>query len=246
MDAQTTAQNLGDNVMVKKSEATSATATESRVSTPRVVGVVALAYAASMLAQNAVFVVSGAPDYRDPLNLVLTYHAQNASAMAIATGFEALSLPLLLLFVTALYGLVQRRAGAGADWSRLALVAGATLSTLFAIMIATHITTVLVADGLTEPTPTFALIWRLHASVFAMALPALGTTFIAAAFATHASALTQPWQRFLGIVGGGLLILAGPANLAITDGSPLVYVGVVGLLLWIIWLIVTGLRLIRG
>ena len=35
---------------------------------------------------------------------------------------------LLLLFVTALHGLVQRRGGAGADWSRLAVAAGATLS----------------------------------------------------------------------------------------------------------------------
>ena len=153
---------------------------------------------------------------------------------------------MLLLFVTALYGLVHRRGGEGGDWSRLAVAAGATLSALFAIMIATHITTVLVADGLIEPTPTFALIWRLHAAVFALSLPALGATFIGAALATHASGLTRPWQRLLGVLGGGLLILAGPANLAITDGSSLVYVGVLGLFMWIFWLIVTGLRLIRG
>lgn len=226
--------------------ATPTVAVGNRVSTMQIVGAIAVAYAASMIVQNVVFVVSGAPDYSDPLNVVLTYHAENRGALAVATGLEAVNLILLLLFVTALCGLVERRGGAGADWSRLAATAGAALSALFALMIATHIATVLAADGLTEPTPTFALIWRLHAAIFALALPALGATFIGAALATHDSGLTRPWQRLLGVAGSSLLILAGLGNLAIADGSPLVYVGVLGLAMWLVWLIATGLRLIRG
>ena len=52
-----------------------------------------------------------------------------------------------------------------------------------------------------------------------VALPALGTTFIGAALAAHASRLTPPWQRVLGVAGGGLLLAAGVANLAIADES---------------------------
>jgi hypothetical protein len=155
-------------------------------------------------------------------------------------------LPLLLLFVTGLHGLVQRRGGAGADWSRLAVAAGATLSAIFALVIATHIAVVLAADGLAEPTPAFELVWQLHAAAFALALPALGATFIGAALATHASGLTRPWQRLLGVASGSLLILAGAGNLAIADGSPLLFVGVAGFAAWLVWLVVTGLRLIRG
>jgi hypothetical protein len=153
---------------------------------------------------------------------------------------------LLLFFVTALHGLVQRRDGAGADWSRLAVAAGATLSALSALTIATHIAVVLAADGLSEPTPAFELMWQLHAAAFALALPALGATFIGAALATHASGLTRPWQRLLGVAGGSLPILAGAGNLAIANGSPLLFVGVLGLATWLVWLVVTGLRLIRG
>ncbi|GAB4183636.1 MAG: hypothetical protein Fur005_46260 [Roseiflexaceae bacterium] len=47
-------------------------------------------------------------------------------------------------------------------------------------------------------------------------------------------------------VSGSLTILAGPANLAIAGGSPLIFVGVVGYFLWLIWLVVIGIRLIRG
>jgi hypothetical protein len=251
-------QNLSENKSIKMSEAaTPAMAVGNQVSTTRIVGIAGVALAASVIAQNAMFDGgvaqllglgngTGAPTYGDPLGVVLAYHAANRSAVAVAAGLEVLNLPLLLLFVTALHGLVQRRGGAGADWSRLAVAAGATLSTLFALTIATHIAVVLAADGLAEPTPTFELIWQLHAAVFALSLPALGATFIGAALATHASGLTRPWQRLLGVAGGSLLILAGPGNLAIADGSPLVFVGVLGLAMWLVWLIVTGLRLIRG
>jgi hypothetical protein len=226
--------------------ATPAVAAGNRVSTTRIVGVIAVAYAASMIVQNAVFAITGAPDYSDPLSAVLTYHAENGGALAVTSGLEAVNMVLLLLFVTALHGLVQRRDGAGADWSRLAVAAGTTLSVLFALTIATHITVVLAANRLTEPTPAFELMWQLHAAVFALALPALGATFIGAALATHASGLTRPWQRLLGVVGGSLPILAGLGNLAIAGGSPLVFVGVLGLAMWLVWLVATGLRLIRG
>ena len=227
------------NNMTTQSEA-------ARASTMRIVGVVALAYAASMFVQNALFAVTGAPDYGDPLDVVLRYHAENQSALSVTSGLEAVNMLLLLLFVTALHGLVQRRGGAGSDWSRLAVAAGATLTVLFALTIATHIVVVLAADGLSEPNPAFELMWQLHAASFALALPALGATFIGAALSTHASGLTRPWQRLFGVVGGSLPILAGAGNLAIANGSPLVFVGVLGLFTWIIWLIVTGLRLIRG
>jgi hypothetical protein len=240
-------KNLSEDISVKMSAtATPAMAVGNRVSTTRIVGVVALAYAASMIVQNAVFAVTGAPDYSDPLGVVLTYHAENQGALAVTSGLEAMNMVLLLLFVTALHGLVQRRGGAGADWSRLAVAAGATLSALFALTIATHIAVVLAADVLTEPTPAFEMMWQFHAATFALALPALGATFIGAALATHASGLTRPWQRLLGVAGGSLPILAGLGSLAIADGSPLLFVGVLGLATWLVWLVVTGLRLIRG
>jgi hypothetical protein len=105
---------------------------------------------------------------------------------------------------------------------------------------------VLSAGELTEPSPVLELAWQMHAAAFAWSLPALGTTFIGAALAAHASGLTPPWQRLLGVVGGGLLIAAGAANLAIADGSALVFVGVAGLAAWLVWLLATGVRLVRA
>ena len=213
--------------------------------TMRVVGATAIALAASMAIQNACLPV-GAPTFGDPIEEVLAWHAQNRVAVAIAVGLEALNLPLLLGFVTGLHGLVGRRGGAGADWSRLAVAAGATLSAVFALSAVLWIGVVLSAGELAEPSPAFELAWQLHAAAFALALPALGTTFIGAALAAHASGLTPAWQRLLGLVGGSLLLAAGVGNLAIADGSALLFVGLPGLAAWLVWLLATGVRLVRS
>lgn len=220
--------------------------TPTRALRERVVGATAIALAASVAIQNAVVVWAGAPGYGDPIKEVLAFHAENRVAVAIAVGLEALNLPLLLGFVTGLHGLVGRRGGAGADWSRLAVAAGATLSAVFALYAVLWNGVVLSAGELAEPSPVFELAWQLHAAAFALALPALGTTFIGAALAAHASGLTPPWQRLLGVAGGGLLLAAGAANLAIADGSALLFVGMPGYAAWLVWLLATGVRLVRA
>ena len=102
------------------------------------------------------------------------------------------------------------------------------------------------AGELAQPSPAFELVWQLHAAAFALALPALGTTFIGAALAAHRSRLTPPWQGLLGVAGGGLLLAAGAASLAIADGSALLFVGLPGLAAWLVWLLATGVRLVRS
>jgi hypothetical protein len=212
----------------------------------RVVGAAAIASGASVVIDNTVVGWAGSPTYAAPIKEVLAFHAENRAAVEIAVGLEALTLPLLLLFVTGLHGLVGRRGGAGADWSRLAVAAGATFSAVTAFYAVLWDGVVLSAGELTEPSPVLEVAWQMHAAAFAWSLPALGATFIGAALATHASGLTPPWQRLLGVAGGGLLIAAGTANLAIADGSALLYVGVSGLAAWLVWLTATGVRLVRA
>ena len=212
----------------------------------RLVGAAAIAFAVSVAMENAVLAGTGAPTFGAPIEEVLAYYAANRDAVAIASGLVALSLPLLLVFVTGLHGLVERRGGAGADWSRLALAAGATFAAILVLVNVLQIGLALSAGGLAEPTSAFELVWQVHAAAFALALPTLGTTFIGVALAAHASGLTPAWQRLLGLAGGSLLLVAGLGNLAIADGSALIFVGLLGFAAWLVWLLATGVRLVRS
>jgi hypothetical protein len=225
---------------------TAATPARSSFVRGRLVGAAAIAFVVSVVMENAVFAVAGAPTFDAPIEEVLAYYAADRDSVAIASGLVALYLPLLLVFVTGLHGLVERRGGPGADWSRLAVAAGATLSAIFVLVNVLQIGLALSAGGLAEPTPAFELVWQAHAAAFALALPTLGTTVIGAALAAHASGLTPAWQRPLGLVGGGLPLAAGLGNLAIADGSPLIFVGLLGLAAWLVWLLATGVRLVRS
>jgi hypothetical protein len=218
----------------------------SRFVRDRLVGATAIASAAAVLIDNVVVGWVNSPTYAAPMKEVLAFHADHPGAVAIAVGLEALNVPLLLGFLTGLHGLVGRRGGAGAHWSRLAMAAGATLSAVTAFYAVLWDGVVLAAGDLTEPSPVLELAWQMHAAAFAWSLPALGTTFIGAALATHTSRLTPPWQRLLGVAGGGLLLAAGAANLAIANGSAFLFVGVSGLAAWLVWLLATGVRLLRS
>jgi hypothetical protein len=45
-------------------------------------------------------------------------------------------------------------------------------------------------------------------------------------------------------VGGSLLLAAGVGNLAIADGSALIFVGLLGFAACLVWLLATGVRLV--
>jgi len=212
----------------------------------RLVGATAIASAAAVLIDNVVVGWVNSPTYAAPMKEVLAFHANHPGAVATAVGLEALNVPLLLLFLTGLHGLVGRRGGAGAHWSRLAMAAGASFSAVTAFYAVLWDGVVLSAGELTEPSPVLELAWHMHAAAFAWSMAALGTTFIGAALATHASGLTPSWQRLLGVAGGGLLIAAGAANLAIADGSAVLFVGLPGFAAWLVWLTATGVRLVRS
>ena len=230
-------------------EAATATATaqgHSRPNRGRLVGVAAIALAVSVMIENVVLAATGAKSYGAPIEEVLAYYSANRGAVAIASGLVAVYLPLLLVFVTGLHGLVERGGGAGADWSRVAVAAGAALSAIFVVVNVLQVGLALSAGGVTEPTAAFELVWQLHAAAFALALPMVGATLVGAALAAHASGLTPPWQRWLGLGGGSLLLVAGVGNLAIADGSALIVVGLTGFAAWLVWLVATGVRLVRS
>lgn len=232
-------QNMVSNSALKSID------TKEEILIKKRVGIIAIVYATTMFIQNMLFAITESPGYNDSIEVVLSYHAENQGALALTSGLEAINMVLLLFFITSLNGLISLRGDVGKGWSQLAVSAGVTLSALFALFYATHISVIVASSRITEPNMAFEMMWQLHAAVFALAMPALGLTFISTALATHASGLTRSWQRNFGVFGGILPILAGLGNLSIAGGSSFLYIGVIGLFLWLLWLIITGVSLIR-
>ncbi len=77
-------------------------------------------------------------------------------------------------------------------------------------------------------------------------MTALGTAFLGFSLEAHAAGLIPSWQRSMGLVGAFLLLITGFANNAVAGGSMLAAAGAIGFLLWLVWLIILGIRLLRS
>lgn len=210
------------------------------------VGAAAIAVAVAVVVENVLLAATGAASYGSPITDVQAYYAANVNAVTIVSGLVAVYLVLLLVFVTGLQNLIEQRGAAGVGWARLAVAAGATQSAGFVLVNVLQKGLALSAGGRGEPSSAFELVWHVHAAAFALTMPMLGATLIGAALAAHASGLTPNWQRVLGVVGGGLLLAAGVGSMAIANGSALMVVALAGLVCWLVWLLVTGGRLVRS
>ena len=77
-----------------------------------------------------------------------------------------------------------------------------------------------------------------------MNMTVLGTAFLGFSIGAHASGLIPAWQRSVGALGALLLLITGLANTAVADGSSIALAGFGGFILWLCWLVITGVRLL--
>jgi hypothetical protein len=91
-------------------------------------------------------------------------------------------------------------------------------------------------------------IWALHNSVFMVLLFAIAVALVGLSRAGIAAGVTPRAFRRLAPIGSGLLlvgVLAGP-SVAAGDAMPLFGVAVIGFVIWLSFLVATGLRLMKA
>jgi hypothetical protein len=209
--------------------------------TARLAAIGALGFAAGVATQNFVL-LAGMPDTAAAPPAVATWLVDNRSRSTIASALVGLNMPLLLVFAAASRALVED-VRAARLWVDLGAFAAVVLVGLFGIVATTQVAATLIADG--GATPAFTALWTLHNAAFALAMTAVGVALLGFAVGTHVAGLTPAWQRTMGLVGATLLLVTGLANAAVAGGSPIIYLGLAGFGLWLLWLVTTGARLLR-
>ncbi len=209
--------------------------------TTRLAAIGALGFAAGVAIQNFVLLI-GMPDTAAAPSDVAAWLTENRSRSTMASAIVGFNMPLLLVFAAAARALV-RDVAAARLWVDLGAFAAIVLVGLFGIVASTQIAATLIADG--GATPAFIALWMVHNAAFALAMTAVGVALLGFAVGMHVAGLTPAWQRTMGLVGATLLLVTGLANAAVASGSPIIYVGLGGFGLWLVWLVATGARLLR-
>ncbi len=210
------------------------------LTTHRLAGLAALAFAAGVLVSNGL--LSSAPMADESAEVAAAWFADNRAQAMVAAAMVAITFPALLVLGGSMYEL-SRRSDVARGWMVIGALGAASMVGVFTVVAAAQMTMVTLADsGVSEG---IAVAWGIHNAAFALNMSVLGTAFFGFAMGAGAAGLTPGWQRTMGLVGAAALLITGFANLAVSEGSPVALLGFAGFLLWLAWLVILGIRLVR-
>ena len=200
-----------------------------------------LVFAGAVLVQNAMRAKFPANDVS--AEEVMSYYADHRTVTMALAVMMPIGLVGLATFLGAVIARVARSAGRAAAvtgaFGAAGIIATFTMLTAFDVAIAGYIhrgaANVAVVDGM----------WVVHNAVFGFLLASIGVALAGLARASVASGLLSTRWNHAGLIGGGLLLAGAATTPAIIDGSPTMFIGVVGFVVWVAFVIRTSVALLR-
>ena len=220
---------------------TTGTAVGTTIRPGRLGGVGGLVFASSVIIQNALR--SKFPTNDADAAKVIRYYADHRSVTLALAVLMPIGLVGLTVFLGAVVARIVRGAGRRAAitgaFGAAGIIATFTILTAFDLAIAGYIhrgaADVAVVDGM----------WVVHNAVFGLLLAAIGIALAGLTRASAASGLLSPRWKRAGLAGGVLLLAGATTTPGIIDGSPTMFIGVAGFLVWVAFIIRTSVALIR-
>lgn len=184
--------------------------------------------------------------------------ANDASAADILKYFQNYAWLVDLLFVTFIFGFpallyfaakltdhaaaVHPAAGTWGTFGRLSVVIVAVLFGLVnlvgVVIVATH-------DQLASSPALTTSLWSLHNALFTLNLAAVGFMLLGLSRAAALSRVIPGWLGKLSVVGAVLLVVSSLPVVAQVHGSNLLALGGIGFIIWMLFLLLAGIGLIR-
>jgi hypothetical protein len=182
------------------------------------------------------------PDLAAPAAVVLEKATQNAGSYGLLFSWVAVNVVVLAVFLSGAYALFKDTSPL---YANLVLVGGALLSVFFPLSNLPLIGIVASGSGLASDSAMVGLLWQMHLAGFAFAELSLSTALFALSRCAANTNLLPGWLCSLGAVGAVLLIGAAVPILTVAQGSPITFVGLIGFLIWLVFLGSLGASMFR-
>jgi hypothetical protein len=209
----------------------------------RLAGLLGAAFAVSVIAQNLWTGAAGIlPDPDASAADVVETFVDHNGAYAVLLGWVALNIVAISVFLAGAHHRLRR---AQPIWSGVGLVGGISLIVFFAMVNLPIAALATGGESLADSPQLVDALWHMHGAAFAFAGIALGIALAGFSLAAAGAELVPRWFRTVGPVGGAVIILASVPVQAGAEGSPATMVGVLGFLIWLLFLVIFGLRIWR-
>lgn len=234
-----------EDVSLAGTRGTSAARTRTGDITTRAAGWGALTFAVTVIAQNLIRGAS-APANGASAREVLTHYSHHEATTFVLVGTYVVSGLGMAVFL----GGAMRRllAGARRGWALTGLVGATCIMTMFAIVVAAEQALAVAAHMDRPDLGAIQALWALHNSVFTVLDLSIAVALVGLSRAATADGMTPAAFERLAPIGAGMLLVGTLAGPAIAAGHAMVLFAVTGLgfLVWLAFLLVTGVRMVRS
>ena len=205
-------------------------------------GIGGLVFAGAVIAQNAIR--SAFPMNDASTEEVMRYYTDHRGATIALSVLFPIGLVSLVAFLGTVVARVIHGAGRPAAFAGVfgaaAIIATFTLVTSSDVAIAAYI-----HRGAAEASVVEGL-WVLHNAVFGFLMASVGIALAGLSTAAARSGLLSRRWAVAGPLGATLMVVAAATTPALVDGSATLFVGLAGFLVWVAFVIRTGVALLRG
>jgi hypothetical protein len=123
---------------------------------------------------------------------------------------------------------------------------GATaIAALFAAVNIAEIVLAANAGGLAPSPGVVQALWSLRGAAFGLDLAAIAVALIGLSNAAASVRLIPGWIRVAAVPGAVCLLIASMFTVALVNGGPWIALGLVGFLVWLVFVVVTSISLLR-
>jgi hypothetical protein len=206
----------------------------------RLAGAGGLIFAASLIADN--LIRAKAPGAAPAQ--VTAYFLHNRAAALIPLGLFPATMLAFFVFVAAVWARADRAEDRW--WASAGVLGAATIAALFSIVNITEIVITAKAGQLAASPAVAQTLWALHAAAFGLDFAAIGATLIALTRAAASTRLIPAWLAALAWPGAACLIVASVFTVALVNGGPWLAVGLVGFIVWLVFVVIASISLLRG
>lgn len=211
----------------------------------RLAGAGAITFAVTVIAQNLIRGSSAPAMDADATELLAHYSGHDAITYVLAATYVVSGLGLAVF----LGGTVRRLLGSTrAGWALTGLFGAGSVMALFSLVVGAEQALSVVGHQDAPDLGAIDALWALHNSVFTVLDLSIAIALLGLSRAGVAAGITPRVFGRLGPVGAGLLMVGTLTGPATAGGETMAFFGVtvVGFMVWLGFLIATGLRLMRA
>ncbi len=209
-----------------------------------VAGIGGLTFLALVVFQNVLRFFTSPANNASPDQLLQFAHDQAWTVRLLVVTY-IIGFPALLLFAAGLVSRLEGENPRAALWGQVGRMSVVVIAIFFAFV--NLLDVLLVADRAqlaNDPSLT-STIWMLHNAVFTLNLMAVGGALLGLGWGAALSGLISRRFGWACVAGAVLLGVAASPMVSEIHGSPILGVGLIGYLCWLLFLLVVSMRLLR-